>query len=168
MGIVLVSWFWLGHLYYLVKCLCDIQALCHYVILSSAHCVQIVSCHLHIVCKLCVSFLSMSLFVSVIICHVNMLYSHCMLCHYVQCHMTIVMLWSISCGLFYERVKTVLVLWSGHLRFSATYLRLSLHFWSMCGLGCLHFSSENVNSCVWGYESLSRQNVKMSKCPLWS
>ena len=33
----------------------------------------------------------------------------------------------------------------------------------MCGLGCLIFPSENVNSCVWGYESLSSQNVKMSK-----
>ena len=118
MGIVLVSWFWLGHLYYLVKCLCDIQALCHYVILSSAHCVQIVCCYLHIVCKLCVSFLSMSVFVSVIICHVNMLYSHCMPCHYVQCHMVIVMLWSISCGLFSWESQN----WSGVVVRSSSFL----------------------------------------------
>ena len=72
----LVSWVWLCYLYYVVKCVCAIQSLCHYVIMSSAHCVQIVCvictlcancvCHLHIVCKLCVSFLSMLVIVSVI------------------------------------------------------------------------------------------------------
>ena len=36
-----------------------------------------------------------------------------------------------------------------------------LHFF---GLGCLHFSSDNVNSCLWGYESLSSEDVKVSWC----
>ena len=131
MGIVLLSWVWLGHLYYVVKCICDIQSLCHYVIMSSAHCVQIVCCHLHIVCKLCVSSahcvqIVCVLLVNVSVCqchflsclYVNMLYGHCMPCHYVQCHMVIVMLWSISCGLFSWESQN----WSGVVVRSSSFL----------------------------------------------
>ena len=143
--------------------LCGHLCMWHSVIMSLCH---------HVICTLCANCvcpscqchcLSVSLFVMSICCIA-------IACHVIMSNV----IWSLSCygqlvvGCFHERVKTGLVLWSGHLRFSATYLRLSLHFWSMCGLGCLHFSSENVNSCVWGYESLSSQNVKMSKCPLWS
>ena len=146
------------------------------VYMTFSHYVNMSLCHLHIVCKLCVSSAHCVQIVCVLLvnvsvcqchfCHVNMLYGHCMPCHYVQCHMAIVMLWPINCGLSSYVSQTGLVLWSGHLRFYATYLRLSSHCWSMCGLGCLHFSSENVNSCVWGYESLSSQNVKMSPVKL--
>ena len=103
------------------------------------HYVTMSFCHLHIVCKLCVVIctlcancvcpscqchcLSVSLFVMSICCIA-------IACHVIMSNV----IWSLSCygqlvvGCFHERVKTGLVLWSGHLRFSATYLRLSLHF----------------------------------------
>ena len=146
------------------------------VYMTFKHYVTMSCCHLHIVCKLFVSSAHCVQIVCVLLvnisvcqchfCHVNMLYGHCMPCHYVQCHMFIVMLWSISCGLFSWESQN----WSGVVVRSSSFLcnlfEVAFTFWSMCGLGCLHFSSENVNSCVWGYESLSSQNVKMSPVKL--
>ena len=131
------------------------------VCVTFSHYVNMSLCHLHTVCKLCVSSAHCVQIVCVLLVKVSVCQCHfrhvCMsiCCMAIACHVIMSnVIWSLSCygqlvvGCFHERVKTGLVLWSGHLRFSATYLRLSLHFWSMCGLGCLHFSSENVNSCV--------------------
>ena len=165
MGIVLASWFWLGHLYYVVKCVCDIQPLCHYVIMSSAHCMQIVCCHLHIVCKLCVSFLSISVFVSVIF-----VMSIC--CMAIACHVIMSnVICSLSCygqlvvGCFHESVNTGLVLWSGHLRFYATYLRLPSLFGQCVGWVVFIF---RLRMSTLVCEVMKVYLVRMSRCPLWS
>ena len=106
------------------------MSLCHYVICTlCANCV----CHLHIVCKLCVSSAHCVQIVCVLLvnvsdcqchfCHVNM--SIC--CLAIACHVIMSnIIWSLSCygqlvvGCSHERVKTGLVLWSGHFRFYAT------------------------------------------------
>ena len=120
-------------------------------------------CFLHILCKLCVvictlcancvcHFMSMS-FLSVSFLSVSFLSCQC---QYVVwplhamplCPMSYVMsnvIWPLSCygqlivGCLHVWVNTGLVLWSGHLRFYATYSRSSSHCWSMCCLGCLIF-----------------------------
>ena len=144
----------------MVECVCDIQSLCQSVIMSSAHCVHIVCCHLHIVCTLCVSFLSMLLFVNVIfvMANVNMLYGHCMPCHYVQCHMVIVKLWSISCGLS----SYVSQNWSGVVVRSSLFL-CNLSEVVFTFLAWVVFIFRLIMSTL-VYEVMKVYLVKMSRC----
>ena len=142
------------------------------VYMTFSHYVNMSLCHLHIVCKLCVSSAHCVQIVCVLLvnvsvcqchfCHVNMLYGHCMPCHYVQCHMVIVMLWSISCGLFSWESQN----WSGVVVRSSSFLcnliEVVFTFFGQCVVWVVFIFRLIMSTLV--YEVMKVYLVRMSRC----
>ena len=150
--------------HYVTMSCCHLHIVCKLCVVICTLCANCL-CHLHIVCKLCVSFLSISVFVSVIF-----VMSIC--CMAIACHVIMSnVIWPLSCygqlvvGCFHERVKTGLVLWSGHLRFYATYLRLPSLFGQCVGWVVFIF---RLRMSTLVCEVMKVYLVRMSRCPLWS
>ena len=142
--------------------LCGHLCMWHSVIMSLCH---------HVICTLCANcVLSSYVNVSFCQCHyVNMLYGHCMPCHYVQCHMLCPMLYghchAMANWLWVVFMCELILVWCcGQVIFVFMQpIRGRLHIADQCVVWVVLFS-------VWKCQLLCVRLWKsmQSRCPLWS